>query len=271
MFEYVTPAPVIEYIVLPPAMTSYAASCQQLPPAYTMTAVDTDVNFDTTGLVHPQFSFTAVEAFSPQVVGSLPPLDKFVAPVYNQIHQEQIVAGETTQRTFGFPAVQEQVVFQAIPQTPQVVDSFPRLGDVAAREYNQVHQEQLVATIQPPVIFEEIPEVQVVERIQEQIVETIEVVPQERATQRTSEQIEVHELHVDQCVDRGHSYSSGRGRDRRHVGSAEHPHDQRVHALAQTQQRKGGQTRGGVLEYSLEVTGIDQVVWVPTRCTTSAK
>ena len=41
----------------------------------------------------------------------------------------------------------------------------------------------------------EIPEVQVVERIQEQIVETTEVVPQERVTQRvtqrTSEQIEV--------------------------------------------------------------------------------
>ena len=52
---------------------------------------------------------------------------------------------------------------------------------------------------------------------------------------------------------------------------AGHPRDQPLHTIGQTQQRKGGQTRGGVLETSLEVTGIDQVVWVPTRCTTSAK
>ena len=52
---------------------TYAVSCQQIPLAYTMTAVNTDVNFDTTDLVHPQISVTAVEAFSPQVVGSLPP------------------------------------------------------------------------------------------------------------------------------------------------------------------------------------------------------
>ena len=34
-----------------------------------------------------------------------------------------------------------------------------------------------------------------------------------------------------------------------------------------TQQRKGGQTRGGDLESSLEVTGVDQVAWAPTRNT----
>ena len=39
-------------------------------------------------------------------------------------------------------------------------------------------------------IAQEIPEVRVVEWIQEQIVETIEVIPQERVKQRTTQQIE---------------------------------------------------------------------------------
>ena len=55
------------------------------------------------------------------------------------------------------------------------------------------------------------------------------------------------------------------------VGPAGQPRDQRLHTIAQTQQREGGQIRGGDLESSLEVTGVDQVVWVPTRFTTSAK
>ena len=54
--------------------------------------------------------------------------------------------------------------------------------------YNQVRQEQLVATVQLHVIFQ-IPQVQVVERIQEQIVESIEVLPHERVQQFTAEQI----------------------------------------------------------------------------------
>ena len=74
--------------------------------------------------------------------------------MYNQIHQEQIVAGETTRNTFENPVVQEQVVVQEIPQAPQAVDSFPLLGDVAAREYNHV--------LQPHVILQNIPEVHVV-------------------------------------------------------------------------------------------------------------
>ena len=46
--------------------------------------------------------------------------------------------------------------------------------------YNQVHQERIVATVQPHVIGQEIPQLPIVEWIQEQIDETIEVVPQER-------------------------------------------------------------------------------------------
>ena len=55
--------------------------------------------------------------------------------------------------------------------------------------YNQVHQEQIVATVQTQVIVQEIPEVLVVERIQEQTVETIEVIPQECFQQCTIAQI----------------------------------------------------------------------------------
>ena len=66
--------------------------------------------------------------------------------------------------------MQEQVVIQEIPpvsivermQAPQVVDSFPLLEDFAA-------------ILQPHVPFHEFPEVQVAERIQEQIVEAIDV------------------------------------------------------------------------------------------------
>ena len=58
----------------------------------------------------PQFSSTAVEGSAPQVVVSLPPFDEFTAPVYNQVHQEQIVAGETTPNIVEIPVVQEQVI-----------------------------------------------------------------------------------------------------------------------------------------------------------------
>ena len=101
-----------------------------------MTTVTTDVNSDITGLVHPQFSSTTVEASAPQVV------EEFDALVYDQSFQEQIVAGEMTPNIVENPALQEQVIVQEIPpvsivermQAPQVVDSFPLLEDFAATE-----------------------------------------------------------------------------------------------------------------------------------------
>ena len=143
VIEYVSSAPVIEYIAPAPAVTLFVPS-QQFHPAYTMTTVTTDVNFDITGLVNSQFSITAVEASAPQVIGSLPPLEEFDAPVYDIIHQEHIVAGETTQNIVEIPVVQEQVIVQEIPQAPQIIGSFPLLDDVAA---------QIDATVQPHVFF----------------------------------------------------------------------------------------------------------------------
>ena len=114
VFEYVVPAPAIENIAPAPAVT-FDAPSPQLLPAYTMTTVNPGVSFDITSLVSPQFSSTAVEASAPQVVVSLPPFEEFTAPVYNQVHQEQIVAGEMTQNIVENPAVQEWVIVQEIP------------------------------------------------------------------------------------------------------------------------------------------------------------
>ena len=52
-----------------------------------------------TGLVYPQFSSTAVELSAPHAVGT--------EPVYNQVYQEQIDAGETTENIAEIPAVQK--------------------------------------------------------------------------------------------------------------------------------------------------------------------
>ena len=177
---YAAPAPVIEYIAPAPAMT-YVASSQQLLLAYTITTDTTDDNLDVPGLVHTQFSSTAVETFAPQVVVSFPRYEEFSAPVYNQVHQEQIAAGETTENIAEIPVVQEHVIVQEIPGV--VVRLLP-VEEFTEPVYSPVHQEEIVAgemmqnvieisTVHEQVIVPEIPPV--VEQIQEQFVETIDV------------------------------------------------------------------------------------------------
>ena len=169
------------------------------------------------------------------------------------------------------PQIQEQVIVQEIPQ---VVDSFPPCAEFVAPMCNQVLHEQIFATMQPHVRFQESSEVQVVERIPEQIVETIKVVSQERVTQCTSEQFEV-QMNTsststgEQTVDIPIPLGVGEIGDMS-VQLSTHAINECMHSL-KNQQRKVGQTRGGDLESSLEVTGVDQVAWVPTRCTTSRK
>ena len=139
---------------------------QQLPPVFSIAIVVTDVNLDITDLVSPS---TAVETSAPQVIGSLPPVEEFTEPGYNQVHQEQIVTGEITLSIVEHPAVQEQVTVQEIPQVSvveriqelcaftglmnpaasleasQVVGSLPPVEEFTGPVYNQVHQEQIVA------------------------------------------------------------------------------------------------------------------------------
>ena len=93
-------------------MTSDAHS-QQSPLVFATTTVTIDVNLDMICLVHPQISATSPEA--PQVVGSTLHLEEFTEPVYNQVYQEQIVAGEMTQNIIENSVVQEQVIVPAIP------------------------------------------------------------------------------------------------------------------------------------------------------------
>ena len=79
---------------------------------------------------------------------------------------ERVTQRTSTQNVYvPVPQVQEQSAITQFStsavEAPQVVDSFPLLDDFAAPTYNQVHQEQIVASVQPHVIFQEIPEVQV--------------------------------------------------------------------------------------------------------------
>ena len=129
-------------------------------PACTTATITTGVNLDVTGVVHPHFSSSAVDGSASQVVGLLPLGDVFVAPVFNQVHQEQLAggeafsrvahslppeeltvpvyslfhqeqfsAGETTENIAYFPVVQEHVLVQAIPR---LVGSSPPVDEFTA-------------------------------------------------------------------------------------------------------------------------------------------
>ena len=189
-------APVTEYVAPAPAV-ALSVPCQQLRPATVATGVNLDVtgmvhpqfsstavegsasqvvgslplgevsvatgvNLDVTGMVYPQFSSTAVDGSASQVVGSLslgqvfaapvfnqvhqeqlaggvsrvsrvahtlPPAEEFTDPVCNPVHREQFSAGETTENIVNFPVVQEQVLVQAIPR---LVGSSPPVDEFTA-------------------------------------------------------------------------------------------------------------------------------------------
>ena len=63
------------------------------------------------------------------VVGSLPPCEVFAAPVFDQVHQEQLAAGEITENIAKIPVVQEQVLVKAIPR---FVVSLPPVDEFTA-------------------------------------------------------------------------------------------------------------------------------------------
>ena len=122
-----------------------------------------------------------------------------ISETIDVIPQESVIQRTTKQIVHvPVPQIQEQSTVTGLVnphfstsavEVPQVAVSFPLSDDFAAPMYNQVHQEQIVATVQPHAIVQKIPEVPVVERIQEQIVEPIEVLPQERVQLHTAIQI----------------------------------------------------------------------------------
>ena len=103
VFEYVAPAPVLEFIAPTPAV-SFVAPSQQLRPAYTAAAVTSGVNLDA------EFVGSAS-----QVVGSLPHGEVFAAPVFHQVHQEQLAGGEIPENLVEIPVVQKQVILGVRP------------------------------------------------------------------------------------------------------------------------------------------------------------
>ena len=157
VIEYVAPAPVFEYIPPAPAV-SLSVSSQQLR---------TGVNLDVTGLVYPQFPGTAVESSASQVVGPLPPCEVFAAPVFDQVHQEQLAGGEIPENLVEIPVIPEQVIVQAISR---VAHSLPPDEEFPQPVYSPVHQEQFPAgettenfvkipVVQEQVFVQDIPEV----------------------------------------------------------------------------------------------------------------
>ena len=137
---------------MPAPAVTYVVPSQQLPPVFSTTTVTTD-------LVYPQFSSTAEEPYAPCVVGSLPPVEEFSAPVYDQVLQEHIAASELTENIAEFPVVQEQVIVQEIPD---VFAPLPPVEEFSAPVYDQVHQEQISAsemtenTAEFPVVHEQV-------------------------------------------------------------------------------------------------------------------
>ena len=88
---------------------------------------------DITSLVNPQISSFAMEASAPPVVVSLPPLEEFTAPVYNQVYQEQIVAGEMTLNKGENPAV---CVAHSVPRRLRSA-SYHSSFDLAGRDLTE--------------------------------------------------------------------------------------------------------------------------------------
>ena len=110
---------------------------------------------------------TAVEPSAPYVVGSLPPVEEFSGPVYDQVHQELFTASVSTENIAEIPVVHEQVIVQEIPD---VSGPFPLSEVFTVPVYDQVHLVQSAAgemmenivdfpVVHEQVIAQDIPEV----------------------------------------------------------------------------------------------------------------
>ena len=92
--EYVAPAPDVTHAA--PAHTDFVTSApvtEYIAPARVASAC---TNLDDSGMMNPQLSTTAPKRL----------LAHFSLRAVSQVHQEQIIAGETTQNTVGFHPVQ---------------------------------------------------------------------------------------------------------------------------------------------------------------------
>ena len=78
-----------------------------------------------------------MEPSAPCVVGSLPPVEEFTGPVFDQVHQELVASSEMTENFAEIPVVHEQVIVQDIPE---VFVPLPPAQEFSAPVYGQVHQ-----------------------------------------------------------------------------------------------------------------------------------
>ena len=82
-------------------------------------------------------SSTAVVPFAPRVVVSLPPVEEFTGPVYDQVHQELVASSEITENFAEIPVVHEQVIVRDIPDVNAPLSP---AQEFSAPVYGQVHQ-----------------------------------------------------------------------------------------------------------------------------------
>ena len=123
-------------------------------------------------------SIAGVKVSAPQVIGSLPHPKEFVAPVYNQVHQEQIVAEETTQNIVEISTL--QVIVLEIPEVQFVVriqEQSVEITKITKEDPQERVQQHTVEQIGP------------VPQTQEQIAEVVMVIPQEQLSWCSSSEI----------------------------------------------------------------------------------
>merc|ERR550532_1064583 len=104
---------------------------------------------------------TGVREVGQAVLVTGPTTEEMAPGVTTQVRQEQIVMGETNQKVVEIPTVQEIVTVQEIPEV-QVIEMMQEVPQI----------------VQKPV-----------EQFVRQLVEVVKVVPQERVSNRTVEQI----------------------------------------------------------------------------------
>ena len=75
-----------------------------------------------------------MEFCAPHVVGSLLLSEEFTEPVYNQVHQEQIAAGETTENVAEIPFVKKQVIGQENSELQVMKRTHEQIVDITGLE-----------------------------------------------------------------------------------------------------------------------------------------
>ena len=159
------PAPVDEYAVPPPVAT-YAATASLSAPATP---------------VPPEKPAPMIKhaAPTPDVTCAVPAR---LAPALDNTYVAP--ANARVNRDFSVLVNPQFSIFAVEASAPQVVESFPVVDETAPPVYKQVHQEQIAAE---PGSFEHTQQCAVDNIVQEQVVESVQKIPQQRLRERIEE------------------------------------------------------------------------------------